>query len=401
MQSPRDACGPEIGVPVFGKQSLSPPACQFALIAERAQFDGLEADWNALFDRAGRPHQVFQQFSWLWHWANHYADRDAGFSIVTGRRNGRLVLIWPLVMTRIAGLKKLSWMGEPVSQYGDALADSEEDATDLLHTSWAYILSLGADIISLRKIRSDAAVSRLLAETGAVRGACSNAPSLDLGSAKDFETYCRRYSAKRRSDLRRHLRCLNEAGSITFEQHQCGEVAGELAGHAIALKRAWLTERGIIFPPLQDSRFERFFGAIALDRTRSPGIRISAVRCNGEPIGVEISLQCKDHVFGAIISHNLEFAKQGAGVVLAEYSIRTAHECGYVRFDLLPPADPYKMNWADGAIMVADWAAPLTRAGALYARAWLGFGRQLVKKAAVALPPWLGRTVAATYYRAT
>src|SRR6516162_3367538 len=71
MQSPRDACEPDIGVPVFGKQSLS-PACQFALIAERAQFDCLEADWNALFDGAGRPHQVFQQFSWLWHWANHY-----------------------------------------------------------------------------------------------------------------------------------------------------------------------------------------------------------------------------------------------------------------------------------------------------------------------------------------
>src|SRR5262249_31241053 len=152
------------GVPVFGKQSLSPPECELALIAERAQFDGLEAEWNALFDRAGRPQNVFQQFGWLWHWANHYADREVGLSIVIGRRNGRLVLVWPLVMTRIAGLKKLSWMGEPVSQYGDVLADSEENAIDLLHSSWAYIQSLGADIISLRRIRSDGAVSRLLAE---------------------------------------------------------------------------------------------------------------------------------------------------------------------------------------------------------------------------------------------
>ena len=68
-------------------------ALELTMITGRAAFDALEAEWNALFDRAGRPAQVFQTFNWNWHWANHYLDGAPGgisglqLAIVTGRRN--------------------------------------------------------------------------------------------------------------------------------------------------------------------------------------------------------------------------------------------------------------------------------------------------------------------------
>src|SRR5712691_6907117 len=376
----------------------SSTACEFAVIADRAGFDALEQEWNALFARAGRPCQIFQTFNWLWHWANHYLDGGTELTVVTGRRDGRLAIVWPLVATRVAGVNQLSWMGEPVSQYGDVLVEEGPDTPDWLRRSWAYVKLLGADIVHLRKVRSDAVISPLLAEAGAISTDSATAPCLDLASAKDFETYKQRYSAKKRSRRRRHLRRLQEAGSITFEQHSRGPMAHDLVGHALGLKRAWLVQRGLFSPVLQDSRLDRFFRDIALDRARSPGTRISAVRCNGAPIAVEISFECKAHVFGYIITHDLEFEKQGLGVVLAEYSIRTAHEQGGAKFDLLAPADAYKMDWADDAsIEVADWAMPLSHAGALYARLWLGSARQWVKKAAGGLPPRLGRMLSAIY----
>ena len=51
-----------------------------------------------LFQRAGQGTQMFQTFNWLWHWCNHFAGEGSGvqLSIVTARRNGRLVLVWPL-----------------------------------------------------------------------------------------------------------------------------------------------------------------------------------------------------------------------------------------------------------------------------------------------------------------
>src|SRR5262245_20127785 len=81
----------------------SAPACDLALVSDRSAFDALEAQWNALFERSGRDTQLFQSFNWLWHWCNHYLTNDsqgARLAIVTGRRSGRLVMVWPLVIER-------------------------------------------------------------------------------------------------------------------------------------------------------------------------------------------------------------------------------------------------------------------------------------------------------------
>src|SRR6478609_4610579 len=99
-----------------------------------------ETDWNDLFWRAGRGSQIFQTFNWNWHWSNHYlpspSDEAApSLAIVTGRRDGRLVMVWPLTTERVAGLSQLAWMGDPVSQYGDILVEPE--AVPLLGEAWS------------------------------------------------------------------------------------------------------------------------------------------------------------------------------------------------------------------------------------------------------------------------
>ena len=123
------------------------------------------------------------------------------------------------------------------------------------------------------------------------------------------------------------------------------------------------------------------------------------MRCNGRPIAVDISFVCKDHVFGDIIAYTVELEKCGAGVLLAEYSIRTAHENGFARFDLLAPADAYKLAWADDVAEVADWAVPLSRAGGLYLRLWVASGRLWAKQAGRNLPRPLARIASAFWRR--
>jgi hypothetical protein len=55
-------------------------------------------------------------------------------------------------------------------------------------------------------------------------------------------------------------------------------------------------------------------------------------------------------------------------------------------FDLLAPADSYKVDWADAVTGVADWALPVSRKGWLYARVYLGLARPAVKAALGAMP---------------
>ena len=149
------------------------PAVAFALVSERAAFDALEPEWNDLFRRAGRDTQLFQTFNWNWHWANHYLAAAPGdgkrraLAIVTARRNGRLVMLWPLVAERVAGLQVLRWMGEPVSQYGDVLAEAAPDTPRDHAAGLAVLVTRWAPMSShLRKVRADATVAPLLRELG-------------------------------------------------------------------------------------------------------------------------------------------------------------------------------------------------------------------------------------------
>ena len=149
----------------------APETCAFAVVSTRADFNALETEWNDLFWRAGRGAQIFQTFNWNWHWCNHYlaASADApapSLAIVTGRRNGRLVMVWPLVSERVAGLSQLAWMGDPVSQYGDVLVEPE--AVPLLGEAWCFIArQLKPDLVRLRKVRDDAVIARLLGDLNA------------------------------------------------------------------------------------------------------------------------------------------------------------------------------------------------------------------------------------------
>jgi CelD/BcsL family acetyltransferase involved in cellulose biosynthesis len=103
--------------------NAAPPLCAFAIVRDRAAFAALAPEWNALFESSGRPHQIFHTFGWLWRWTQHYRDSNVELTIVTGRREGRLALLWPLASTRLFGLRILSFMGAPLSQYGDALVE--------------------------------------------------------------------------------------------------------------------------------------------------------------------------------------------------------------------------------------------------------------------------------------
>jgi len=373
---------------------------EFALITDRVQFEALEQEWIALFARAGRPHQLFQTFDWLRHWTNHYLDHRTRLSIVIARHDGRLVMVWPLIAMRTVGFTRLCWMGEPVSQYGDVLVEDGPARIDLLRQGWAFVKSLDADVIHLRKTRRDAAVFPLLEYAGAVVTDFAAAPYLDLASAHDFEAYQRRYPAKRRARRRRLLRGLHEIGTVAFEHRAGGPAARNLVGHALALKGKWLLARGVIAPVLQDPRFGRFLRDVAAGGTGAAGIRLTAMCCNGKPAAIEVSLECKGHRVAYLISYDIDLAKHGIGIIVAEHSIRTAHEQGLVRFDLLTPADAYKMDWADGAVEVRDWAMPLSRAGRIYQCVWLCLARQAMRSATKSSPVWLRRVVLGFYRRA-
>jgi CelD/BcsL family acetyltransferase involved in cellulose biosynthesis len=382
-----EAAGRSVPLPAVVAE---PTLVSFDLVTTRAGLQALEDDWNALFARAGRDIHLFQTFNWLWHWCTHFLPppgaRGPRLAIVTARIDDRLVMVWPLVLERTGPIKVLSWMGEPVSQYGDLLVDDIADKAALLDAAWAFVVEKsGASALQLRKVRQDSNVAPLLERVGASVSVELKAPFLDLTSAPTFAAYETRYSSGARRNRKRQRRRLEERGETEFRWLANSAEAAALAAEAFTCKRAWLRQRGVVSPALMDPRTERFFIDATCGETHPAGCHVLVLSSGGRPVAFEIGVRCKGRSAIHIIAYDLDFEKTAAGALLMEDSIRHAMHDGIAVYDLLAPGDGYKLEWSDDAVVVRDWAMPLTAVGRAYSTLHLGLKRTL-KRGIEALP---------------
>ncbi len=375
-----------------------------SLVTRRDQFDALEQEWNDLFERAGNSTQVFQAFNWNWHWANTYlSGADGGIeglklSIITGRRGGKLIMVWPLVAERVRGVTQIFWMGEPVSQYGDVIIDNIPDALDVMRAGWEFLkANAKGDVLRLRRVRADAAIAPLLKDIGAHVADRLKAPYIDLASAPTFAKYEERYSTHAKKNRRRLRRRLEERGPVTFERHYGGEQARELAVHALELKAKWLQARGLISHAISDRRMARFFADAAGSAERTTNCIVSALKCDGAPAALEVAFTCKGRLAMHVIVYDLNYEKSSVGVLLMEKCLSDGYHDGLGVYDMLAPGDNYKLDWADGVADVYDWVKPLSAAGYLYARLYLGLLRPYAKRAMKSMPQALRKIVSRGY----
>lgn len=382
LQAPADASA-------AGSERLATdPSFEITACETRAAFDALETDWNDLFARAGRDVHAFQTFNFAWHWCNHFlaAPSDGRRSneslyVVTLRRGGRLALLWPLVRSRRAGIVRLSTLGEPISQYSDLIVEDAPDKEALIAAAFDYVSRhSGADLIYLRRVRSDSNAAALTTRPDGIFIERFEAPFLDLASAPNFDTYEKRYSSKARRNRRRFQRRFEERAPTATETHRSGTRARELAELAIHLKRAWLKDRGIVSPALMDPRTKAFFGAVAEAGERGAECHVTSISSRGEPAAIEIAFDCRGRRAVHLIVYALKFERVGAGQLLIESSLRNGYKTGIARYDLLTPADPYKLDWADAVVPVSDWAYAWSPLGRLYAAGYLARLRPWLKK---------------------
>lgn len=363
-----------------------------AAIEDVAGLDAIRGDWLALEARAGGSQQLFQTFQWNRTWVQHYIERKdhactCAIAIVTVRQAGRLVLVWPLVVQRHLGLRQLIWMGYPVTQYGDVLLDPAADAAGAVRTSWRFIVErFRPDLVSLRKVRADAAIAPYLAGIGGGAVATQGAPFLDLASANSFDAYETRYSGKARKNRRRLARRLGETGTVAFVHHGPGAEARRLAVRAVDMKRAWLDQRDMFSAAVRDPRFGDFFATYADKAGADAECRVSALTLDGAPIAIMAGLLYKGRFAGHVFAYDIAHEKSGAGVLLLEELIREGYRRGDTSLDLMSPADAYKLEWADAATDTLDWALPVSLAGRLYGTLVLSRMKEPMKRIVERMP---------------
>jgi CelD/BcsL family acetyltransferase involved in cellulose biosynthesis len=377
------------------RRCVHPPQRPVAteIVSTLSGFASLESEWNALARRAAAPWQVFQDFSVLRHWALAYAEEAGQPTILVLRRDGRAAAILPLVRRRRFGLAGLHLMGAPVARFGDLLAEDDPDGA-LAAALRAAIGTLGADYLDAALVRDDSALVRLGLDRGAIVVGRQQAPFADLARRVGPDGPGEIYPAKVRSNHRRRLRRMADAGDIVLSGVGPGAEAEALAQRAIAMKKAWLLRENLAAPSVFDPRFEAFFARFAAETGGLASLNVSTLMRDGEPFAIDLSFDFKGHAFGHVIATGCDAEKDGAGGILVHHVFANAKARGNTIFELLTPSDEHKMRHTDGVTGVRDLLIPLSLAGRIGCETLLARGLPAAKAIAQRLPAGLARAIA-------
>lgn len=328
------------------------------------EFKDLRAEWDELYKRAAKPHHVFQSHTFLRHWIECYLGDEARLVVICGWLKNQLAMVWPLVIRRKMGVDIVTFMGAPVAQFFDVLVEDHEERSLLLNEGWKALLALEADVFVGNNIRQDTLIHSCEVMSPVELPGRTTAPYAMLSIRVDGEDPGRAYSARERSNYRRRLRRAGDFGQISFSSLQPGAEASVTACKAISFKNRSLLKKSIWSPTVSDPKFRLFFERLATDPDAA--LRVSTINCDGTEIGVELSFDCNGHTFGHVLATDPDKSLEGIGSVLILRAFISAAARGTHTFEMMAPADQYKMRHADGEISVSHLAVAFTMKGRLY-----------------------------------
>lgn len=370
------------------------PAVDLAVIDTLEAMRALADDWRALETDAAA-HNFWQSFDWSMRWAERFLTTPhcLGLAILTGRQDGRLVMLWPLMIAREGPFRALKWLSDPFPQYGDALVAREADREGLLRAAWLHLAALpDIDTIVLRKVRADAAANGVLAASCAHTTEKRVGCFMEIGRFASHDELMKALPSRRRQ-LRRKLRKkLEEAGPLAFETAFSGDRFVPTIRETMRLKRQWLKDTGQVSKPVSDPRLDDLLASFADAPEGGPRVAVGTLTCGGRPAAYEVAFHYKRHHYLYIIAQTPEFVEQSPSKVQVDEAQAWGLQNGIETFDLLPPSDRYKRDLSDQTIEVFDYVKAASASGRLHVF-YLTRLRPLLKtlylRYAMALAAWL------------
>lgn len=335
-----------------------------------AGVDALAAEWAAL-ESATPEATGFQSVAWCRAWLAVAGER-AEPRILCLRDEGRLVMLLPLQIERRLGVSIARWIGEPMTQYGDALALPGAARAQWRAAALAEMARWrDVDLFALTRLRACGVMA-----DGSSAGEPLAAPYVDLRALKP----------RRQKSVERRIRKLEAYGPILLDEAESPAKRESLTRHALARKRAWLSGRGVYSAGLSNPASEDFLAALA----REGFLRVNVLRVGGEIGAIDLGFVSGGVYRSLLGCYDERFAEGSPGQALTGRLIARCAKEGLSVYDMLLPADAYKLAWATGETRIGARFVATSVKGRVAAFA-LARLRPLAKRVAHAAGPLRAR----------
>jgi CelD/BcsL family acetyltransferase involved in cellulose biosynthesis len=296
----------------------------------------LVSEWDELADRTDA--SPFLRPGWFIAWWHAFA--NGRLEIFAVRRGGRLAGIAPMTHRR-GGLVSASNWHTPMFGF---LAEDRDTADELARA----VLRSGGHSVTVRFLdEGDEPTEQALVQAATPRvqqRVLERSPFIDTRG--DWEAYQERLGARRRRELRRRWRRLEELGRPTFEVHLGDQDLERLLDDGLAVEGSgWKDERGTSIRAQRETR--RFYHEVARWAAGRGWLVLGFLRLDGRPLAFDYCLEHRGVHYLLKTGYDPALRSLAPGMLLRHEMIRRAHHTPVTTYDFLGDDNPWKLDWTD------------------------------------------------------
>jgi CelD/BcsL family acetyltransferase involved in cellulose biosynthesis len=298
-------------------------------------------EWQDLFaaDDQATP---FSSAEWARAWWPHWAGAGAPF-IVTVRDGDRLVGLAPLVLARRGPFRALTELGRPPGNYWDMLSEPRTRAAVgahamrevQAHSSTWHALLLGG-------VRAGSATERAVLASGLRLRRRPSTPYPGIELPGTFAEYLAGLPRKRRKDLRRHMRRLEDGRLALRDIKEPTELRVAIDRWQEIRVRWWQHRDKDIDPEHASTRFRDFMRDLVALMVPRGLAQVWELSHDGEVVGVEVNLVDSRTYYSWMGAYDPAVSHLGLGKLAIGESIRQSIAAGREYYDLMVGDEDYK-----------------------------------------------------------
>lgn len=325
-------------------------ATTWEIVSDEPRFRSLEAEWDALWQRTS-DRRLSHTFNWFRAgWETTGRPRGRRLCVVVMRRNGEVVLIWPMVRRRRCVLwTEAVAMGGEFTEYDPILvADGAEAAADV-SAAWAWMRARRiADVIEVPFVREDSAAHGVLAGDTTQRYIETYpAPYIAWDGFKTWDAYWQSRSKNLKGNLGRKGRRLAELGELTFELIDDHAEYVRLLDWSIAIKLDWMAHTGLANSFMHTPEFRALLTALHASPTPQGQWSMFALKLDGRVLATKMGALDATRFEGFIAAQDPEFGNYSIGSVILIKALEWLH-ARQLSYDFRFGDEAYKLDWATG-----------------------------------------------------
>lgn len=335
-------------------------------------FEPVAGEWDALVDRtAAGP---FARPGWYQAWWDAFGQGDLEIAVL--RRGVDVAAVLPLHVRRGARRSLTNW-------HTPELAIPADD-----HAARAALLAgvlggsrLPVTLSILTAGRPEAAAVPAAAAASGMRlllHVAERSPYVALDG--DWETYAAGLPRRRRSELRRRRRRLEELGAVTFEVADGTERLEPLLREGYGVEGSgWKLQEGTAI--VSSPETERFYSAVARWAAARGTLRLGFLRVDGRAVAFHLTLEESGVAYLLKGGYDPELRALSPGQLLIGEMLHWAFGRGLRTYEFLGAEEDFKRDWtSDLRDRLTARAFPRSAAGSVGFAAY-AYGRPVAKRA--------------------